>query len=180
MKTDSENSSKRQSRTNEPNEGDDTEPETCDANGTSVTNGNNGNVAGSTSTEVDGDQEVELIFKPLDYALDKGDAGLMQTRFIKTTMNATVDHLAKYLSMRHLLDAKANSSANPATVAASDGDNLFEQVGNEASLFTIYLAAGPGEFKPLGGQTSLEQISDKYWRANRPLELHYAYKMPTV
>lgn len=157
------------------NEGEDTEPETCDANGTGTTNGNNGTEATSGNPETDGDQEVELIFKPLDFALDKGDAGLMQTRFIKTTMNATVDHLAKYLSMRHLLDAKANNNG-----AAAESENLLEQVGNEASLFTIYLAAGPGEFKPLGGQTSLEHINDKYWRGNRPLELHYAYKMPSV
>lgn len=160
---DSENNSKRKQRpAGEPSggapDGEETELDTSDAGG---------------QPEADGEPEpeVELIFKPL--AIEKGDVSLMQTRFIKTTMNATVDHLAKYLSMRHLLDCKAAGQSQ------ADGQ-LLQQVNREASLFTIYLAAGPGEFKPLQGQTSLEQVSDKYWRANKPLELHYAYKMPAV
>lgn len=176
--TDNENLSKRKLKSKQnSNDGDDTEPETGDSNGSRVSS--NVMVTGREGTEMGGgtsnggdqetEPEVELIFKPVENPTNKGDANLMQTRFIKTTMNATVDHLAKYLSMRHLLDTKAAGHH-------SDNGQLLEQVNNEASLFVIYVAAGPGEFKPLSGQTSLEQINEGYFRANKPLELHYAYK----
>ena len=179
-KTDNENLSKRKLKSKQnSNDGEETEPETGDSNGSRLsasTVGASGviavgaEVAGPPNGETEGEQEVELIFKPVENPTNKGDANLMQTRFIKTTMNATVDHLAKYLSMRHLLDAKA------AGQQSDSSGQLLEQVNNEASLFVIYVAAGPGEFKPLSGQTSLEEINEGYFRANKPLELHYAYK----
>ena len=49
------------------------------------------------------EQDVELIFKPLDYNKDEVGSDFLQIRYIKTTINATIDHLVKYISMRHLL-----------------------------------------------------------------------------
>ena len=104
----------------------------------------------------------------------------MQVRYIKTTINATIDHLVKYISMRHILDCKNNNPQN------NNNTELMKDANNEESLFTIYQAAGPGEFKPLPGNVSLKQIAtekyegyDKYKKQCKPLELHYAYKMPS-
>jgi len=106
--------------------------------------------------------EIELVFKPLPHGNDYYDASLTQTRFIKTTTNATVEHLVKYLSLRHKLDCPPN-----------DAD---VKENNEESLFTLYLANGPGQFQPLVSSMTLDLIADKNAR-NKPLELHYAYKL---
>lgn len=113
--------------------------------------------------------EIELVFKPLPHQMDDQDLILTQTRYIKTTTNASVDHLVKYLSMRHILDC-----------TNGDGQQDVKETSSEASLFTIYVAAGPGQYQPLVGPMTLYQINDKYWRVNRPLELFYAYKMQTT
>jgi E3 ubiquitin-protein ligase RNF1/2 len=107
--------------------------------------------------------EIELIFAPLPAENPDHDASLTQKRFIKTTVNATVEHLVKYLSMRHKLDYPSNGD---------DGKDSSDE-----SLFTLYLATGPGQFQPLKSNMALEQIiTDKNARA-RPLELVYAYKL---
>jgi len=113
--------------------------------------------------------EIELVFKPLPHQMDDQDLTLTQTRYIKTTTNASVDHLVKYLSMRHILDCSNGNSPQD-----------VKETSSEASLFTIYVAAGPGQYQPLLGPMTLYQINDKYWRVNRPLELFYAYKMQTT
>ena len=104
------------------------------------------------------------------------DAEFLQVRYIKTTINATIDHLVKYISMRHILDCK---NSNP-----QNNNELMKDANSEERLFTIYQAAGPGEFKPLPGNVTLKQIAtekydgyDKYKKICKPLELHYAYKM---
>ena len=108
--------------------------------------------------------EVELVFKPLPHGNDYYDPSLTQTRYIKTTTNATVEHLVKYLSMRHKLDCPAN------------GNDAQDVKDPEESLFTLYLATGPGQFQPLIPTMTLDQVSDKNTR-NKPLEFHYAYKL---
>lgn len=119
------------------------------------------------------DPDVELIFKPLKPNDEGTDADFLQVRYIKTTINATIDHLVKYISMRHLLDCKNN---NP------QSNDLMKP--NEESLFEIYQSVGPGQFKPLPGNVSLKQIAsekyegyDKYKKICKPLELHYNYKV---
>jgi E3 ubiquitin-protein ligase RNF1/2 len=114
--------------------------------------------------------EVELVFKPLSHDVGQEDSSLTQTRFIKTTVNASVDHLVKYLSMRHLLDCTNNGT---------DGHQDSKEA-SEGSLFTIYVAAGPGQYQPLLGSMTLENINEKHWRVNRPLELYYAYKIQKI
>ncbi|XP_054156069.1 E3 ubiquitin-protein ligase RING2-like [Oppia nitens] len=116
--------------------------------------------------------EIELVFKPFPQpGGDQHDQVLTQTRYIKTTTNASVDHLVKYLSMRHILDC-SNGGTTQKDVRESSSD---------ASLFTISIASGsPGEYKMLSGPMTLNEINDKFWKVNRPLELFYAYKLETV
>lgn len=122
-----------------------------------------------SSCEGNSHQELELVFKPLTQE-DNTDSSLMQIRFIKTTINATVDHLVKYLSMRHMLDCNSNGT--------TEENHKLNETSSEPSLFTIYIAAGPGQFQPLLGQMTLEQINEKFWRVNKPLELFYRVRKP--
>ncbi|CAG2104584.1 unnamed protein product, partial [Medioppia subpectinata] len=63
--------------------------------------------------------EIELVFKPLPHQMDDQDLTLTQTRYIKTTTNASVDHLVKYLSMRHILDSSNGNSQQDVKETAS-------------------------------------------------------------
>lgn len=87
------------------------------------------------------DQDVELIFKPVPCTKDEVGSNFLQIRYIKTTINATIDHLVKYISMRHVLDCKTNNTQN--------NNELMKDVSNEESLFTIYQAVGPGKKRSL-------------------------------
>ena len=106
-------------------------------------------------------REVELVFKPLSMDTTGGHSSLTETRFIKTTINASVEHLVKYLSIRHKLN----------------GTSGEEQHEGDESLFTLCLAVGPGQFQPLQPSMTLQEIRDKYFKGERPLSLHYAYKI---
>lgn len=112
--------------------------------------------------------EVELVFRPLSHDGVKDAKTPTETRFIKTTTNATVEHLVKYLSMRHKLDASKRSLDEP-----EDEDDSHE------SLFTLYLHMGPGQYQPLNSSTTLEELKDnELFRGKQGhLELHYAYKI---
>lgn len=124
-------------------------------------------------------QDVELIFRPLKL-YNKDDGGdlseFLTVRYLKTSNSATVEHLVKYISLRHILDTKRNNPQN--------SSELMKAESGEDSLFTIYQAGGPGEFKPLSGNVSLKQIAsekydgdyDRYRKAGVPLELHYAFR----
>ena len=107
--------------------------------------------------------EIELVFMPLPHdGLKRTDPSV--TRFIKTTTNATMEHLVKYLSMRLKLDGNG---------AAEDASEPPE------SLFTLYLASGPGQFQPLSPSSTLAEIKSKHFRSE-PISLFYAYKIQTA
>ena len=118
------------------------------------------------------EQEVELVFKPLqgpDSGV-KGDSAL-STRYLKTSSNATVEHLVKYFSTRKWADGLAgrkNGHSNPAIEA---------DLESSESLFTLYLGTGPGQFQPLAPAMTLEQVREKHFKSDRPLLLYYAYKI---
>ena len=44
----------------------------------------------------------------------------------------------------------------------------------EEKVYTIYIASTPGNFSVLNGSMTLEQVNEKYWKVNRPLEMYYA------
>ncbi|XP_034937197.1 E3 ubiquitin-protein ligase RING1 isoform X1 [Chelonus insularis] len=108
--------------------------------------------------------EIELVFKPHPTEM-AGDNSLIKAlkensiRYIKTTANATVDHLSKYLAMRLTLDLDTE---------LSESDRLLN--------FCIYIAPSPGQLVVLSGSQTLRQVNDKYWRVNRPLEMYYSWK----
>ncbi|XP_059174465.1 E3 ubiquitin-protein ligase RING2-like [Physella acuta] len=109
--------------------------------------------------------EIELIFKPHPQDCDLIDPA-SQTRYIKTTANATVDHLSKYLAIRLSLDN------------ATDGEDAEDQ--SSSKLFDIFVSSQPGHFVLLSGPTSLEQVKEKYWKVNKPLEIFYSVRKTTI
>lgn len=107
--------------------------------------------------------EIELLFKPHPTEMGPDNTLIKilkenSVRYLKTTANATVDHLSKYLAMRMSLD-------------------LQKQQSPEYRLnFCIYVAPQPNNFVVLNGSQSLAQVQEKYWKINKPLELFYTWK----
>lgn len=117
---------------------------------------------GEGSSETTAVNEIELVFKPHPIEMEDVDPNLIQVRYIKTTANATVDHLSKYLAMRLSLDKQqAFPNSEPLSL----------------NPFFIYIAVTPGQFLPLNGNQSLDQVNEKYWKVNKPLEMYYSYKI---
>ncbi|XP_063534203.1 E3 ubiquitin-protein ligase RING1 [Cydia strobilella] len=129
-----------------------------------------GRTEGENSMDTEGEgeplnpNEIELVFKPHPTEMT-GDNQLMRAlrdssvRYIKTTANASVDHLSKYLAMRLTLDLDAE---------LPEAYRLLN--------FCIYVAPAPGQFVPLSGSQTLRQINDKFWKVNKPLEMYYSWK----
>ncbi|XP_075473033.1 E3 ubiquitin-protein ligase RING2 isoform X3 [Ascaphus truei] len=128
---------------------------------------------------LDGASEIELVFRPHPTLMEKDDSAqtrkaatphlrktaiCFHVRYIKTSGNATVDHLSKYLAVRLALEE-----------FRSKGET--DQIGLEAASekqYTIYIATASGQFTVLNGSFSLELVSEKYWKVNKPMELYYA------
>lgn len=117
---------------------------------------------GEGSGETNQHSEIELVFMPHPTEMPS-DNSLMRalkdntTRYIKTTANATIDHLSKYLATRLAIDV---------------GSGLPERTYN----FCIYALPPAGEFILLPGSHTLRFVNDKYWRLNRPMEMYYSCK----
>ncbi|XP_045570346.1 E3 ubiquitin-protein ligase RING2 isoform X2 [Salmo salar] len=127
----------------------------------------NGGGAGGDMA-VEGASEIELVFCPHPTLMDKEDT--VQTsvefvpRYIKTSGNATVDHLSKYLAVRLALEElRKNGEASPVNVDAAS-----------EKQYTIYIPTANGQFTVLNGSFSLELVSEKYWKVNKPMELYFA------
>ncbi len=46
--------------------------------------------------------------------------------------------------------------------------------GLETKGYTIYINSTPGNFTTVNGSMTLEQVNDKYWKVNKPLEMYYS------
>lgn len=108
--------------------------------------------------------EIELVFRAHPLLVEKD--GYSQTRYVKTTANATVDHLSKYLALRIALEEEALKGS-------ADGVTLGEVSEKQ---YTIYICAGAagGQYTTLNGSLTLELVNEKYWKVSKPLELYYA------
>lgn len=119
-------------------------------------------------------------------------------RYVKTTGNATVDHLSKYLALRIALERRqqqettepggpgggASDTGGPdggggERGVAGGGEGPEEPAlpsleGVSEKQYTIYIAPGGGAFTTLNGSLTLELVNEKFWKVSRPLELCYA------
>ncbi|XP_033112673.1 E3 ubiquitin-protein ligase RING2-like [Anneissia japonica] len=98
-------------------------------------------------------QEIELVFKPYQSEDKKEKRG--NSRYLKTTGNATIDHLARYLAIRMSIESKESSKRGEVS-------------------YQIYVSTGNGQFTMLNGSQLLEQVNELYCKANKPLEMFFA------
>ncbi|KAI1902346.1 hypothetical protein AGOR_G00043820 [Albula goreensis] len=121
--------------------------------------------------------EIELVFRPHPLLVNTQDYN--QTRYVKTTANATVDHLSKYLALRIALEER-QADRQTAGEAGDDGGGGGGAGGGvnlqdiSEKQYTIYITATGGQFSTLNGSLTLELVNEKYWKISRPLELYYA------
>ncbi|XP_062904346.1 E3 ubiquitin-protein ligase RING2-B-like isoform X1 [Mobula hypostoma] len=118
--------------------------------------------AGSPDVVGDSCSEIELVFRPHPVLVEKDEYS--QTRYVKTTANATVDHLSKYLALRIALEEQQKNIGNNAV--------SLEEVSEKQ--YTIYITTSGGQFTTLNGSLTLELVNEKYWKVSKPLELYYA------
>uniref|UniRef100_A0A3Q1EDG2 RING-type E3 ubiquitin transferase n=1 Tax=Acanthochromis polyacanthus TaxID=80966 RepID=A0A3Q1EDG2_9TELE len=103
--------------------------------------------------------EIELVFRPHPQLVQDQDYN--QTRYVKTTANATVDHLSKYLALRIALEEQRRG-----------GGSSLSSISEKQ--YTIYILTRGGQFSTLNGSLTLELVNEKYWKVRKPLELYYA------
>uniref|UniRef100_A0A6A7FVP9 RING-type E3 ubiquitin transferase n=2 Tax=Hirondellea gigas TaxID=1518452 RepID=A0A6A7FVP9_9CRUS len=132
------------------------------AGGSSVEGGNMAEDGSDVATG-----EIELVFRPHPHEMNASNDLIRELkdssiRYLKTTANATVDHLSKYLAMR-------------LTLANRNGE-LHAELPPSLNNFTIYVAPTPDSYVALSGNYTLEQVNDKYWRVNKPMEMFYSWK----
>ncbi|XP_051556610.1 E3 ubiquitin-protein ligase RING2-like isoform X1 [Myxocyprinus asiaticus] len=139
---------------------------------------------GGGDMALDGASEIELVFRPHPTLMEKEDSaqtsifaplkgtagrgrhskGHSKLKYIKTSGNATVDHLSKYLAVRLALEEmRKNGEASPINVEAAS-----------EKQYTIYIPTANNQFTVLNGSFSLELVSEKYWKVNKPMELYFA------
>ncbi|XP_061111419.1 E3 ubiquitin-protein ligase RING2-A-like isoform X1 [Conger conger] len=129
--------------------------------------------------------EIELVFRPHPLLVNTQDYS--QTRYVKTTANATVDHLSKYLALRIALEERQADGQTGGDVAEERGGEGGGAGGGGVSLqnisekqYTIYITTTGGQFSvsgvstTLNGSLTLELVNEKYWKLSKPLELYYA------
>eukprot|EP00112_Aurelia_sp_Birch-Aquarium-sp1_P016334 Seg3695.2 transcript_id=Seg3695.2/GoldUCD/mRNA.D3Y31 product="E3 ubiquitin-protein ligase RING2" protein_id=Seg3695.2/GoldUCD/D3Y31 len=115
----------------------------------------------------EGPEEIELVFRPL-LAEDDVEVSDNQARYLKTTSNATVDHLSRYLAMRLALEKQKEEQSDENPVNQSLNAN-----SPEIKRFNILVALPSGEKQVLQGIMTLDQVNEKYWNQNKPLEMLY-------
>lgn len=113
--------------------------------------------------------EIELVFKPhpTEMAADNPLVRALKensVRYLKTTANASVDHLSKYLAMRLTLDLDSE---------LGETDRMVN--------FCIYISPQPPQLLVLNGNQTLQQVNEKFWKqpafqSNRPMEMFYSWK----
>ncbi|KAM4724852.1 E3 ubiquitin-protein ligase RING2-A-like isoform 1-T1 [Anableps anableps] len=129
--------------------------------------------------------EIELVFRPHPQLVHANDYS--QTRYVKTTANATVDHLSKYLALRIALEERRtdgqteNRGKEEGGAEGEDETGGASRSGEGSSLsnisekqYTIYITTRGGQFSTLNGSLTLELVNEKYWKVRKPLELYYA------
>ena len=88
-----------------------------------------------------------------------------------------VNHLSKYLWTRLCVEPPANGSI--AAVSAATTSATLPTGSSTENDFQIFICLNdklPNVYQMLNHNTSLEQIVDKHWKLNRPIELFYYLK----
>ena len=110
---------------------------------------------------------------------------LNEIRYVKINGQATVEHVANYLALRHKIEAEAQSSGGGLVTSPQVSPTITVQSTSafmDNSLFTypytLFISSGPGAFKPLAAEATLFEVlaTDTNHNPNHDLELYYTYK----
>jgi len=148
--------------------------------------------------------EIEIVFKP---HIETPEAvvtriGHNQTRFIKTLVTASIDHLCKYLKVRleidmgieqvkpeedvkkevkeEVVDGDSEEKVTESEETDSKKEDDTNSVKDEQKPETIknmkiHVCQIPGQYIELTGPETLEMVLEDYWKVAKPLELHYQF-----
>lgn len=109
--------------------------------------------------------EIEIIFKhhtALPHSLVER-LGENNTRYIKTSLDASIDHLIKFIEMRMKVE-----------MDGGDGEDESEESIENIKLFVFHT----GDYVELTGPETLEMVKEDFWKNNkRPLELFYQFEL---
>lgn len=124
----------------------------------------------SSSVHLQNDSdEIELILKPHPFK----ETTLTSKRFLKTTSNATINHISKYLWTRLCVEASSKGPSNEIELTSNTSNNTDNN--NDFQLFITSNEKQIDSFQLLNQNMTLEQVIDKHWKLNRPLELFYIF-----
>lgn len=101
---------------------------------------------------------VEMIFKP--HPEQKGSKIEQAVRYIKTSIHATVQHMAEFVKVRIGLEMKAQANED----VRSNTEELDE--------YQIFVANGDS-YKVLSPEMNLETVQELHCRKDEPLEIFY-------
>jgi len=125
--------------------------------------------------------EIEIIFKPHSDVLEKlvTQLGDSQTRFIKTVLTASIDHLVKFLCQRMEKDltdnAKGPEAPDKETDDVDDDKEDMPIVIGDLKLFVICTTSS--QYVELTGPETLDMVKSDFWKVDKPLELHYLFDL---
>jgi len=119
--------------------------------------------AGDAMADTLSPNETEAILRPHPDVPQELVERLGETnvRYIKTTLECSVDHIIKYLDLRIKADLETNA------------DDSFSSEPNQPDNFKLYLIKD-GEDIELTGPETLEMIKEEYLKKlTRPVEIYY-------
>jgi len=116
--------------------------------------------------------EIELVLKPHPLK----ESTLTSKRFIKTTSNATMTHLSKYLWTRLCVEGATSATSETASTATSSNT---PEASNE-SEFQLFIHQSKNTYHQLDSNLTLDQAIEQYWKQNRPIELFYYHPATTT
>jgi len=100
-------------------------------------------------------EDIELIFHPHPEFKEKMQH--RESRYLKTTVNAKINHLRRFFSIRLALERGQ-------TLDADQPDRSYN----------IYIINIAKDFVELDPELTLGEVQTRHWKENKPLELYYA------
>ncbi|XP_039255243.2 E3 ubiquitin-protein ligase RING2-like [Styela clava] len=129
-----------------------------------TTSNNTPNVDDTTTTDSDDSVDlssVELILKP--HPDQKGSEAENLVRYIKTSVHATVNHMAEFIKVRINLECR-------------QGDEESLQDPTKTNYEYEIFVHTENTYEPLLPDMDLERVQGLYWKENNPLEIFYLRK----
>lgn len=61
-----------------------------------------------------------------------------------------------------------------------DLESEESEIPDSLTNFCIYISPAPNQFVVLTGMQTLDDVNEKYWKSNQPLEMFYSWKKSTA